>query len=148
MNKLVDTLKSQTASLRTQYLELTKTWAEREFLELRQWAKEYDSGTYGFGEASKKWARLPHYIVNSYGTVEQHVEKMLTNAEKHYDASIEKLAYRILLKGLDPESIQLETSHIGVNIETTITDGRNTVRAFTIIAGGYIQKPHYRYLIK
>lgn len=37
---------------------------------------------------------------------------------------------------------------LGVNIETTITDGVKKVRAFTIVAEGEIQRPHYRYLIK
>ena len=62
--------------------------------------------------------------------------------------SIEKLAKRIEKKGLNQENIRTITSHVGVNIETTLTDGNKTVRAFTIIAQGTIQKPHYRYLIK
>ena len=37
---------------------------------------------------------------------------------------------------------------IGVNIESIITDGTKTVRAWTIVAEGEIQRPHYRYLIK
>jgi len=35
-----------------------------------------------------------------------------------------------------------------VNIETTLTDGEKMVRAYTIIAEGQVQRPHYRYLIK
>jgi hypothetical protein len=46
------------------------------------------------------------------------------------------------------EKLVVETSHIGVNINTTLTDGEKTVRAFTIIASGEIQRPHYRYLVK
>lgn len=68
--------------------------------------------------------------------------------EAHYEQSIEKLAFRIAQKGLNQESLTVTTSHIGVNIETTLTDGIKTVRAFTIIASGEIQKPHYRYLVK
>jgi hypothetical protein len=37
---------------------------------------------------------------------------------------------------------------VGVNFETTLSDGEKIVRAFTIVASGEIQKPHYRYLIK
>jgi hypothetical protein len=35
-----------------------------------------------------------------------------------------------------------------VNIDMTLTDGEKTVKAFTIIAEGQIQRPHYRYLVK
>jgi hypothetical protein len=37
---------------------------------------------------------------------------------------------------------------VGVNINITLTDGDKTVRAYTIVAEGEIQKPHYRYLVK
>jgi hypothetical protein len=69
-------------------------------------------------------------------------------AIEHYEFSIEKLAERIIKKGLNQDNLKIVTSHIGVNIETTINDGNKTVRAFTIIAEGEIQKPHYRYLVK
>ena len=69
-------------------------------------------------------------------------------AELHYEGSIVKLANRIEKKGLIIEKLVVETSHIGVNINTTLTDGEKTVRAFTIIASGEIQRPHYRYLVK
>jgi len=58
------------------------------------------------------------------------------------------LAARIEKKGLNVEKIKTVTSHIGVNLETTLTDGTKTVRAWTIVASGEIQRPHYRYLIK
>jgi hypothetical protein len=66
----------------------------------------------------------------------------------HYENSIVKLAYRIEKKGLNLDKITVKTSHIGVNINTWITDGEQTVHAYTIIASGEIQRPHYRYLIK
>lgn len=148
MTKLIEILKRETESLKTQYVEMTEKWAIKEFEYLRQWATDYNKGKFGFAEASKKYYRLPHYIVNSNGKVEQHVEKMVKNAIEHYDFSIEKLAERIEKKGLNQEILTTVTSHIGVNIETTLTDGNKTVRAFTIIAQGDIQRPHYRYLIK
>ena len=148
MNLLIETLKKETKSLKIQYVEMTKEWAVREFEILRQWVNDYHKGKFGFGEASKKYGRLPYYIVNSNGKVEQHVEKMEKKAVEHYEVSIEKLAKRIEKKGLNQENIRTITSHVGVNIETTLTDGNKTVRAFTIIAHGTIQKPHYRYLIK
>ena len=65
-----------------------------------------------------------------------------------HESSIEKLAYRIEKKELDQSKLKTKTSHIGVNIETVLTDGEKTVRAWTIIASGMIQRPHYRYLVK
>jgi len=146
--KLTEILKKETETLKIQYVEMTEKWAVKEFECLRQWANDYNAGKFGFGEASKKYYRLPHYIVNSNGRVEQHIEKMVKNAVEHYEFSIEKLAARIEKKGLNQDNLKTVTSHIGVNIETTLTDGNKTVRAFTIIAEGEIQRPHYRYLIK
>lgn len=148
MINLIDTLKKETESLKNQYVEMVEKWSIKDFDYLRQWANDYQNGKFGFGEASKKYYRLPYYIVNSNGKVEQHVEKMVKDAIVHYESSIEKLAARIEKKGLNQEKLKIVTCHIGVNIETTLTDGKKTVRAFTIIAEGEKQRPHYRYLIK
>jgi hypothetical protein len=150
MKNLVELLKSETESLKVQYLEMTREWAIKEFNHLREWAVNYHSGKFGFknGENARKYYRLPYYIVNSNGVVGDHVAKMIKNATNHYESSIEKLAIRIEKKGLNQESLSIVTSHIGVNINTTLTDGIKTVRAFTIIASGEVQRPHYRYLIK
>ena len=61
---------------------------------------------------------------------------------------LKKLAFRIEQKGLNTDNLKLSSSHVGVNFETAITDGTKTVRAFTIIASGPVQRPHYRYLVK
>ena len=148
MKNIIEVLKKETESLKVQYLEMTEKWAVKEFENLRRWASDYRDGKLGFDAASRKYYSLPYYIVNSNGKVEHHVEKMVKNAIKHYEFSIEKLAARIEKKGLNQEILKVVTSHIGVNIETTLTDGNKTVRAFTIIAEGEIQRPHYRYLIK
>jgi hypothetical protein len=80
------------------------------------------------------------------------VEEFMLGEEKkailHYEGSIVKLANRIEKKDLNIDKLIVKTSHIGVNINTTLTDGEKTVNAFTIIASGEIQKPHYRYLVK
>ena len=44
--------------------------------------------------------------------------------------------------------LKVKTSHIGVNIDTILSDGEKQVREITIVASGEIQRPHYRYLIK
>lgn len=148
MSNLIETLKAETESLKVQYLNMTTEWAAKEFSQLRTWANEYQSGKFGFGEASKKYYRLPSCVVNSNGTVEMYVEMAVKSANTHYEDSIAKLAFRIEKKGLDVSKLKVKTSHIGVNIETVLTDGIKTVKAFTIIAEGLVQKPHYRYLVK
>ena len=145
---LLETLKNQTQSLKDQYIQKTIEWAINDFAEQKKWAADYNLGKFGFGVASKKYYRLPYYITNSNGKVEQHIEKMVNAANEHYESSIIKLAAKIQTKGLDESKLQVQTSHIGINIETTLTDGIKTIRAFTILAFGCIQKPHYRYLIK
>ena len=89
---------------------------------------------------------MPSYFFN--GDVNDHVERMVKAAEKHYTNSIAKLALRIEKKGLNQDKIEMTTGYVDVNITTTITDGEKVVKAWTIIAGGEIQKPHYRYLVK
>lgn len=69
-----------------------------------------------------------------------------TNAR--YISSIKKLATRISEKNLNQDKLIITTAHIGINIETTFTDGTNVIKAWTIVAEGDIQRPHYRYLIK
>jgi len=148
MNDLIEILTKETQSLKIQYLQMTEEWAEKEFYYLRQWAIDYRSGKFGFDEASRKYYKLPSYILNSDGKVEQHIEEMVKRASEHYTESLLKLADRVSKKGLNYETLKVKTSHIGVNIEIILTDGIKTVKAFTIIAGGSIQRPHYRYLIK
>jgi hypothetical protein len=70
------------------------------------------------------------------------------NALAHYENSILKLALRIEKKELNQDKLEMVTSHIDINIETIISDGKQSVRAWTIIAEGPVQRPHYRYLVK
>ena len=84
----------------------------------------------------------------SFFNREKFVETSLNKAEDHYQSSIIKLAYRIVAKGLDINNLQFTNSHVGVNIDTIISDGEKQVKAQTICAWGLIQRPHYRYLVK
>jgi hypothetical protein len=78
----------------------------------------------------------------------EYITKRLKMAEIHYQNSIEKLANRILQKGLIENLILFKTAKIGANIECQITDGTKTVKCWTITAWGEIQRPHYRFLVK
>lgn len=174
MNKIVDLLKKETVSLKEQYINKTIDWAKKDFDRYmimsswneEKWAKYLDVPTRIANEGSsmefvtfhngfyntkksREYKRMKDTIYNMKRLgLSEYILKAKKQAERHYEDSILKLSERILKKGLDEDNIKLSTSHIGVNIETTITDGNKTVRAFTIIAEGEIQRPHYRYLIK
>lgn len=162
---LIDTLKKETESLRVLYIEMTQVWAVKDFNALVQFSEDYHSGKFreldkwnrmsNDGQSSKRYHGLPHHVHCRHSLVMQgqdpvqiHIDRAVAAAERHYAQSIEKLAIRITKKGLDQTNLKVGTSHIGVNIETILTDGIKTVRAWTIVASGQIQRPHYRYLIK
>lgn len=175
---LINILKKETESLKTQYIEKTKEWCNGYFDIMskkskwndEQWAnwlgvptqikttspfggEEYITFGEIFWKSGAGYMKTYYrekdecYRITNMG-LEKLIEKEVKNAELHYENSIEKLAYRILMKNLDISKLKVKTSHIGVNINTTLTDGNKIVKAFTIIASGPIQKPHYRYLVK
>lgn len=155
MKKLVEILKKETKSLKVQYVEMTEKWAKSEFIRMKA-IKEVDiikergwknrSGRMEHTKASDAyWNNIRRAIQKGSDVF---VKDAIKNAGEHYENSILKLADRISKKGLNIDLLKVKTSHIGVNIETTLTDGKKTVNAFTIIASGDVQRPHYRYLIK
>ena len=147
---LIEILKEETGSLKIQYISMTREWAEKELQRKIQRQKRYStslSSNYPSKDSYYKEQRFCHTAPAWFFTPE-FIDKMAIEAERHYEDSIIKLAARILKKELVIDNLKIKTAHIGVNIETTLTDGIKTVRAFTIIASGAIQRPHYRYLIK
>lgn len=172
--KLVDLLTEQTQSLKEQYVQSCIEWATARYenLVIRSKWKEVDWCEYYGLEprlvnagTEREFKSFPEGFYNTRLSRRydkdwtecrkvaktdktEYIKQTERNAIDHYTFSIEKLAYRISQKGLDESNIELHTSHVGVNIETTITDGNKTVRAWTIIASGQVQQPHYRYLIK
>ncbi len=95
-----------------------------------------------------KKLKLKKHQVFTVRTLSEYVDKQKKRALNHYNDSILKLALRIEKKELNQDKLELTTSHVDVNISTTITDGDKTVKAWTIIASGPVQRPHYRYLVK
>jgi hypothetical protein len=149
MKALIEILRAETEALKAQYLEMTETWAISNFAHVCKWAQAYQRGDFGYkGEVSKQYHRLPTYIVNGRGDAQPHIAKALKTSAQHYEASLAKLAARIEAKGLNQEALEVLTASVGINIEITLTDGKQTVRAFTIVAEGQVNRPHYRYLIK
>lgn len=155
MKALIETLTEQTQQLKNDFIAKSKEWAAKDFASLVEWAENYSAGKYGFGDASKKYHNLPSCVINhanythhGKNPMQMYVDQAVKNAEAHYINSIAKLAARIEKKGLNESTLKIETAYVGVNVETTLTDGVKTVKAWTIIAEGEIQRPHYRYLIK
>lgn len=86
---------------------------------------------------------------------QDYVSKAETNAVEYFDFTLGKLAFRLKAKGVnDGDEFEISSKTINVNFECHIrfckVDGEFTKRlnAWTIIASGPVQKPHYRYLIK
>lgn len=160
MKALISILTTETQLLKEDFLTRTAQYSKAEFKRISLLTEEdfkNNSGVSFYSIVKEKtvndhskasyaaWSKTENAVRNG-------LEVYLAKAEKaaiaHYHNSIQKLALRIVAKGLNLDNLEVKTYHIGVNIETTLTDGEKTVRAFTIIAGGPVQKPHYRYLIK
>jgi hypothetical protein len=176
-NSLIEILKKETESLRLQFLQKTEDWARKDYaraIEMKkmtdvEWCKwlgiEPQMSRHVCASTMKTYLTFPENFYNTKDarrlrnmkswvysttsrTLDSHIESELKYAEIHYETSIYKLASRISKKGLDQTKLSVKTSHIGVNIDTVLTDGVLKVKAFTIIAEGEIIRPHYRYLIK
>lgn len=174
MKALIEILKKETETLKVQYLKMTEEWAlnfykvceERKTWNEAKWCEFYGlTPEMKNPNTSMQWLGFPKGFYNSRQArvfdrdknsirqvtglgVEKYTQKEIKLAQLHYENSILKLADRIEKKNLNQDNLSVVTSHIGVNINTTLTDGVKSVKAFTIIASGAIQRPHYRYLIK
>lgn len=170
MQTLEKKLFQETQSLKNQFIHKMKEWANNHYdkvLERKNWnegqwcrflgikpviknneKESFPSGFYNsfyYKEYDKNKQEIRK--LNNMGK-EKYVNKSIEKAEEHYENSIYKLANRLRKKGIDENNITIKTSHMGVNIESIISDGKKTIKAYTIVAGGEIQKPHYRYLVK
>jgi|TARA_S200002703_G_C3786620_1_gene242568 hypothetical protein len=173
METLISNLKSQTQVLKDKYVERTKQYATSEFkrleklrnlnkfqighlemgLELNEKGTDFLPLPNGVNPCNDKISvTLNNLISKIRSSVNMGIEKFVSKEEnlavKHYNNSIVKLAKRISRKDLDLNNLEMNTVCMDVNIETFITDGNKTVKAWTVIAGGCVQRPHYRYLIK
>lgn len=174
MKNIKSILIEQTKELKLEYVSSTVTWAEKEFnkiIEMSKWSEKKWCEYFGIeSEVQNKGSKLEFvgfprgfYSTKNSKTLIQFRDKARKYqrvgidsfkdqweklAVDHYNNSIDKLVHRISQKGLNESSLVVETARVKQNIETTITDGSKTVRAYTIMAWGEIQRPHYRYLIK
>ena len=170
---IIKVLKVQTADFKAVYVEKCVNYAHNEYNRQvliltwsdEQWCEFFGitprTQTYGTttrltfpnGFYSTPNAKTHHNMVNKARRVrnyrqEDYIMYAKFDAEQHYDASIEKLAHRIVTKGLNFDKLVVTAGWVSVNFNCVITDGDKTVKASTIIAEGPVQRPHYRYLIK
>jgi len=148
---LVNALRTETEAIKNSYMAQISDWARQEFESIVKMRNDLRDGiikarTQEYYNALKFLNRNGYSIINS--GVEKFLEKQVKEALEHYESSILKLSSKIEKKGLNIEKLEVKSGMVGVNFETTLSDGEKIVRAFTIVASGEIQKPHYRYLIK
>lgn len=162
----------QTKDLKTTYLEWTEKWAgeqvvrnierryafnelnrsekawsmqrrrkyEKEGLWTKETAREYDR----FYQEQKFFYESPAYFFNH----DEFLVKALQQAEDHYFSGIAKISQRLVYKNMTPKETKILYGRVKVNIELTFVNDKSMVKAWTIIASGPIQRPHYRYLVK
>jgi len=165
MNDLINNLKEQTQDLKAEYIKQTAIWAAEQVvrnIERKEAYYKLDRGNIeenkarrARGEGStpisdkywkeQKWVYTAHRRMFDAELYVPFAEK---GAEVHYTNTIEKLALRLVKKGLDSTKAVVTNASIDSNLECQVTDGEVTVRCWTIIASGQVQRPHYRYLIK
>ena len=110
-------------------------------------SRVYKTKTHKISDAASKNKNEARDILGR--TLKMHIEKAVAKAESHYESSIERLASRLNKKGINDKTVmELESSAIGANFTTLIHHEGTTTKAWTIIAEGQIQCPHFRYLVK
>jgi hypothetical protein len=155
---LLEKLKEQTTSLREEFVAKMIAWAEKEYDFITLTSDEELKERLGWKNRSGLYEHTKKsYAIAMKGVSlrrkgekgkQEFLEKAKQDAITHYQSSLAKLSQRIQCKGFNEELVQVSTARIGANLETVITDGTKTVKAFTVLAWGDIQKPHYRYLVK
>ncbi len=185
MQNLINALTNATQSFKQEYIAKTKEYANNYYnvcVQRKNW-KEVDWCKYfgiepamanpgtsmqfltfpkGFHNTknSRTYNQLRKEIFNVLQLgLEKYTIKEVKYAELHYISSIDKLAYRLVKKGVNEnEHFSITSGRVGVNFECVIKHNyindvptkftKAFTKAFTIIASGPIQQPHYRYLIK
>lgn len=161
---IIDRVTAGTQMLKKEYIARTIDYAKRMFKAMEerstwsliQWY-DYEGIEHVNGEPDgkeyhkKRLYNMRDQIRDEKNIVSRgykaHEKSEIELANRHYSNSVCKLSERIMEKSLDINKMQVTTGRVGVNIDTVITDGTNTVNAFTIIAEGPIVRPHYRYLV-
>lgn len=152
MATLIEQLTEKTQDLKATYLEQVRVWAKNDFERIERLSKWYQTKE-AYQNKDRYYQAQKFLYRSGYSTlqngVEKYVEKELKNAELHYEQSIEKLVFRLNKKGVvDGSDFVITSGRVGVNFECRIEHDGKVTKAWTIIAEGAIQRPHYRYLVK
>lgn len=175
---LLETLTQNTQDLKKEYLEQTEKWASEEFDRLIQvlkwnearWCKYFNLTPRKANEGtSMEFLAMPSNFYNTKDArkmdsmktqaarmkrmgKDEFIKKQKMLAELHYQDSLLKLVDRLAKKGVSDKNVKgdlsIKKARIGINIELFISIGDITAKAWTIVASGPIQRPHYRYLVK
>lgn len=156
-NKLITILTTYTADLKITYIQQCKEWANNHFDKCVIDSKPTEQES----EILKDWRNNETKAVREqirsrmhkasevvYKGKDNYIASAEKNAIEHYEISLSKLAKRIADKNINVDNMKVVSSGVGVNINITLSDDNKSVKAWTIIASGYIQRPHYRYLVK
>ena len=163
-SKLVSILKKETKELKVQFVAMRKQFASDEYDRFAKYFDLHDESEWmkldpkavverNYGDKTPYFCYTTSKLYNKVQGIKRMGKKEMVArevkfAKEHYEMSIIKLANRIEKKDMNQNKIKTTSSHVGVNFETILTDGEKTVRAWTIIASGPVQCPHYRYLVK
>lgn len=159
---LVNKLMSQTEDFKNTYIENTKSWSIKSFEGISKMTEEGIINNRGVSTTFNGVTRMSHSKASYayfkkisaiiYNGMDNYVSNKVKEAEMHYIQSIKKLAHKIKAKGLEISKVEVDSNYtkfaIDNSMEVVISDGTMTVRAWTILAMGEINAPHYRYLIK
>lgn len=105
-------------------------------------------GFYNTKTASEQWRLESEFKSALRRKKEGYLQDAHNKAVHHYDMSIDKLIGRLFLKGIKDGEVNIKKGWVGVNLEMVISVNQVKVKAWTIVAQGEIQRPHYRYLVK
>lgn len=144
MKNLVDKLNTELSEFKNHYLVLTEKFLFHDWDRMQKIIDDYYSNW--TKEISKKYHSLPTSVKRN--EQDKFIETEMAVADKRFDDNVLKLAARLIKKGINSENINIKATIAMPNIECVINDGNKYITAYTIIAGGNIQRPHYRYLIK
>ena len=169
---LIGALLRETAELKAIFIETTKTYAETYFAHVsklvkmtqQEWYEKYgveytvranDGAVFPVSKEynSKKLYKMRDVKSNAESIFSAGLEvfraKEVKYAEMHYNNSITRLSSRLNQKGItDDSEFTITSAKVKMNFECYIHHAGGVTRAWTIIASGPIQRPHYRYLVK
>jgi hypothetical protein len=144
MKNLVQQLNAELSEFKMHYCRLTENFLFQDWDRMQKIIDDYYSNW--SNEISKNYHALPTSVKRN--EQDKFINSELAKAKENFNNNIIKLANRIAKKGLEIDNIKINTYNAFPNIECRITDGNQSIIAYTVLAGGNIQRPHYRYLIK